>query len=260
MWMWGHGPSASARHRAGAIEDNEGGRLGADAGAPEASGMGVGWGASRPGEALAPRSPGPGLGSGAARGWPPSGAGSGMSGPWAGGRARPPPLTQRSRLSRGRRSSSGRDTGSSSCGRLRPPWPGPTARSAVPGPPPAAPPPPRRRRRHGAEPPGRQGGPGRPTDRRTDGPLRCRLPPALRLLGGAGQAGAPARAPPRPPPPARPHAPRAAPPPAPAVGPARPSRRGDAYADARDPGEARESVRFLHQLALGMERGQEAAG
>ena len=60
--------------------------------------------------------------------------------------------------------------------------------------------------------PGGQGGagrPGRPTDPRTDGPQRRRLPPALRRLGGAGPDGAPARAPPRPPPPARPHPPRA---------------------------------------------------
>lgn len=192
----GPGPSASARHKAGASEDNEGGRMGADAGAQEASGMGVGWGAARPGAAPVPRSPGPGLGSVTARGRPPSRAGSGMSGPWVGGRARPP-LSQRSGLSRGRRSSSGRDPGSSSCGRLCPPWPGPTARSAVPeapGPLPAA------AAGHGAEPP-REAGRGR-ADPRTGGPTdHCAAASLPRYGSSEGQA-RPAR------PRARPRGPR----------------------------------------------------
>lgn len=131
---------------------------------------------------------------------------SGRSGPgrWKGGPPRkPPPLTRRSGLSRGRRSSSGRVPGSGGFGGLRPPWPGPAAshcRVSGPHSPPAA-----SCRRHCRGPWSRaalegQGGagqPGRPTDRRTDGPQRHRLPPALRRLGGAGQSGAPAFARPR---------------------------------------------------------------
>lgn len=157
--------------------------MGADAGAQEASGMGVGWGAARLGAAPVPRSPGPGLGSVTARGRPPSRAGSGMSGPWVGGRARPP-LTQRSGLSRGRRSSSGRDPSSSSYGRLFPPWPGPTARSAVPeapGPPPAA------AAGHGAAPP-LEAGRGR-ADPRTGGPTdHCAAASLPRYGSSEGQA------------------------------------------------------------------------
>lgn len=254
--MWGRGPSASARHKAGASEDNEGGRLGADAGAQKASGMGVGWGAARPGAAPAPRSPGPGLGSGAARGCLPSGAGSGMSGPWAGGRARPPPLTQRSGLSRGRRSSSGRDTGSGSCGRLRPPWPGPTARSAVPaapGPPPAA-----AAAGHGAEPP-REAGRGR-ADPRTGGPTdHCAAASLPRYGSSEGQA-RPAR------PRARPRLQRARTRRAPLHRPPLPlALRGPASGETlmRMP-ETQERrgnpSGSSTQLALGMERGQKTAG
>lgn len=137
------------------------------------------------------------------------GTGSGISGPWAEGRARFP-LTRRSGLSRGCRSGWGWLPGSGGCRLLHPPWPGPAAsRRRVSGPRAAS-----RRRRgpwSGAA-PGGQGGagrPGRPTEPRTVGPQCRRLPPALRRLGGAGSAGAPARAPPRPPPPARPHPPRA---------------------------------------------------
>lgn len=76
-------------------------------------------------------------------------------------------------------------------------------------PPRRLPPPPRAMEPSSPRGQGGAGRPGRPTDPRTDGPQRRRLPPALRRLGGAGPAGAPARAPPRPPPPARPHPPRA---------------------------------------------------
>lgn len=137
------------------------------------------------------------------------GAGSGISGPGAGGCVRPP-LTRRSAggavLAGAGFPAPAAADGSVPHGRAPPP---PAARSAAPvapGPPPAA------TSGHGAEPPGGQGGagrPGRPTDPRADGPQCRHLPPALRRLGGAGPAGAPARAPPRPPPPARPHPPRA---------------------------------------------------
>lgn len=162
--------------------------------------MGVGWGEVRPGGLPpVPLSPDPGLGSGVELGSPPARPGLECRGPeW--GAARPS-----SHPALGAQQGTSLQLGQGS--RLRPlrTAPSPMARprhlpprgQRSPRPPgrlPPAPPP------RAMEPsrPGGQGGAGRqgrPTDRRTDGPQRRRLPPALRRLGGAGPAGAPARAP-----------------------------------------------------------------
>lgn len=169
--------------------------------------MGWGWGEATPGRALAAGASQRVLGGdGGDRG-----AGAGIWGPGAGGRARLP-LTRRSAggaapAGAGFPAPAAAD-GSVPHGRAPPP---PAAGSAAPA---AAGPPPAAASGHGAEPPrgaGRGRAAGQTHGPRADGPQCRHLPPALRRLGGAGPAGASARAPPRPPPPARlhPHPPRA---------------------------------------------------
>lgn len=192
--------------------------------------MGVGWGDGRPGSGRQRLSPGPGRGSrGRARGAP-RGAGSGISGPRAGGRERPP-LTQRSGLSRGRRSGSGWIPGSGGCGRLRSPWPGPAAFllpvSGPRGPQAAS----RRRRRRGPwsrAAPGGRAGPGGRADPRTRRPTDYSAAASLPRYGASEGQARPAR------PRARPRGPRlqrartrrAPPTPAPAGRRARPRSEG----------------------------------
>lgn len=164
--------------------------------------MGEGWGNARPGSGRRRLSPAPGRGSrGRARGAP-RGAGSGMSGPWAGDRARTP-LTRRSGLSRGHRSSSGWVPGSRGCGRLRPPWPGPAAsRRPVSGPrgPRAASC--RRRGPWSRAAPGGRAGPGGRADPRTGGPMDHSAAASLPRYGASEGQARPAR------PRARPRGPR----------------------------------------------------
>lgn len=134
--------------------------------------MGVGWGNARPGSGRCRLSPGAGRG---------SRAGSGISGPWAGGHARPP-LTRRSTggaapAGAGFPAPAAAD-GSVPHGPAPPP---PAARSAVPAAPAAPGPPLAAAAGHGAEPP-REAGRGRAAGQ-TRGPAgrwTTALPPPSR--------------------------------------------------------------------------------